>query len=56
MRRSKFSFNTRLNICMILVNLFLIYYFVFLVLGMSTMKENKEKEVVGEENRPKTQA
>ena len=56
MRRSKFSFNTRLNICMILVNLFLIYYFVFLVLGISTMKENKEKEVVGEENRPETQA
>ena len=28
----------------------------FLVLGMSTMKENKEKEVVGEENCPETQA
>ena len=41
---------------MILVNLFLTYYFVFLVLGMSTMKENKEKEAVGEENRPETQA
>ena len=41
---------------MILVDLFLTYYFVFLVLGMSTMKENKEKEVVGEENRPETHA
>ena len=41
---------------MILVNLFLTYYCVFLVLGMSTMKENKEKEVVGEENIPETQA
>ena len=50
------SFNTRLNILMILVNLFLTYYFVFLVLGMSTMKENKEKEAVGEENRPEAQA
>ena len=28
----------------------------FLVLGMSTMKENKEKEVVGEENRLEAQA
>ena len=28
----------------------------FLVLGMSTMKENKEKEVMGEETRPEAQA
>ena len=28
----------------------------FLILGMSTMKEKKEKEVVGEESRPETQA
>ena len=28
----------------------------FLTLGMSTMKENKEKEIVGEESRPETQS
>ena len=28
----------------------------FLTLGMSTMKENKEKEVVGEESHPETQS
>ena len=28
----------------------------FFALGMSTMKENKEKEVIGEESRPETQS
>ena len=32
------------------------FFFFFFALGMSTMKENKEKEVVGEESRHKTQS
>ena len=57
-RRSKFSFNG----CLDILSYFLIYLWfisyclLFLALGMSTMKENKEKEVVGEESRPKTQS
>ena len=42
----------------ILLDLFIIRHLLllFFALGMSTMKENKEKEVVGEENHPKTQS
>ena len=52
-RRSKFSFNG----CLDILSYFLIYIsycLLFLALGMSTMKENKEEEVVGEESRPET--
>ena len=54
MRRSKFSFNGHLDILSYFLICCLLCVFFFFALGMSTMKENKEKEVIGEESRPET--
>ena len=52
-RRSKFLPDVVLNTYS-LINLFLTYCYCSTPLGVSTMKENKGKEIVNEEDRPES--
>ena len=58
MRRSKFPSNGHFENPVILPDLFIIRHLLllFFALEMSTMKENKEKEITGEESRPEAQS
>ena len=58
MRRSKFPSNGHFEHPVILPDLFIIRHLLllFFALEMSTMKENKEKEITGEESHPEAQS